>query len=208
MAGADPGTQWWTRFESPALDQLVERALAANQTLAAAAATLDAGAGTGGGARAGASLPQLELDAGIGRQKYGAQFLGPLAQAAAVHVFLGRPDRAATRFDFTGGISRGVEQQRALADYQRQQLAGAQLAVSGNAVMQALQIAALRAQIATVEATAGARSREPEAGAAGASTRARCRDSMSSARRASSRATRRSCRRCAKRWAWRGTRWP
>jgi NodT family efflux transporter outer membrane factor (OMF) lipoprotein len=149
VAGADPGAQWWTRFESPALDQLVERALAANQTVAAAAAALDE-AQELVTARSGASLPQLELDAGIGRQKYGAQFLGPLPKPPPFTYFSVGPAVHYT-FDFAGGISRGVEQQRALAEYRGQQLAGAQLAISGNAVLQALQIAALRAQLDTVK---------------------------------------------------------
>src|SRR6185312_4643690 len=54
--------------------------------------------------------------------------------------------------DYTGGVARSVEQRYALAEYQRQQAGAAYLAVSGNAVMQALHIASLRAQIATVEA--------------------------------------------------------
>ena len=148
VAGADPGAQWWTRFESPALDQLVQRALAANQTVAAAAAALDE-AQELVTARSGTSLPQVELDAGIGRQKYGAQFLGPLPKPPPFTYFSVGPAVHYT-LDFTGGISRGVEQQRALAEYRGQQLAAAQLAVSGNVVMQALQIAALRAQLDTV----------------------------------------------------------
>jgi NodT family efflux transporter outer membrane factor (OMF) lipoprotein len=148
VAGADAGAQWWTRFKSPALDQLVQRALAANQTVAAAAAALDE-AQELVAARRGTSLPQVELDAGIGREKYGAQFLGPLPKPPPFTYFSVGPAVHYT-LDFTGGISRGVEQQRALAEYRGQQLAAAQLAVSGNVVMQALQIAALRAQLDTV----------------------------------------------------------
>ncbi len=141
-------TQWWTRFQSPALDQLVQRALAANQTVAAAAASLDE-AQELVRARSGASLPQLDLDVGIGRQKYGAEFLGPLPKPPPFTYFAIGPSVHYT-LDFTGGISRGVEQQRALAEYRGHQLAAAQLAISGNAVMQALKIAALRAQLNTV----------------------------------------------------------
>jgi len=149
VAGADPGEQWWTRFASPALDQLVQRALGANQTLAAAAAALDE-AQQLVAARHGTALPQVELDAGVGRQKYGAQFLGPLPKPPPFTYFSIGPAVHYT-LDYAGGISRGVEQQRALAEYRGQQLAAARLAVSGNAVMQALQIAALRAQLDTVE---------------------------------------------------------
>jgi len=54
--------------------------------------------------------------------------------------------------DYTGGGARSVEQRYALAEYQRQQLGAAYLAVSGNAVMQLLRIASVQAQIATVQA--------------------------------------------------------
>jgi NodT family efflux transporter outer membrane factor (OMF) lipoprotein len=53
--------------------------------------------------------------------------------------------------DYTGGVARSVEQQRALAEYHQHQVDAAVLAVTGNAVTQTLRIAALRAQIATVE---------------------------------------------------------
>ena len=149
IAGADPGTQWWRGFESPALDQLVQRALSANQSVAAAAAALDE-AQQLVKARSGASLPQVDLDVGLGRQKYGAEFLGPLPKPPPFTYFAVGPSVHYT-LDFTGGISRGVEQQRALAEYRGQQLAAAQLAISGNAVVQALTIAALRAQLDTVK---------------------------------------------------------
>ena len=54
--------------------------------------------------------------------------------------------------DFTGELTRSIEQQRALAEYQQHQVEAAQLTVTGNAVNQALEVASLRAQIATVEA--------------------------------------------------------
>jgi NodT family efflux transporter outer membrane factor (OMF) lipoprotein len=53
--------------------------------------------------------------------------------------------------DYTGGISRGVERQFALAEVQRHQLDAAYLTITGHAVMQTLAIASARAQIATVE---------------------------------------------------------
>jgi outer membrane protein TolC len=53
--------------------------------------------------------------------------------------------------DYTGGIARSIEQQQAQAEAARQQLDAAFLSVSGQAVMQAITIASLRAQIATVE---------------------------------------------------------
>ena len=52
--------------------------------------------------------------------------------------------------DYTGGGRRGVEQAEANADYLRHQLEAARLAVMGNTLRQAVQVATLRSQIKTV----------------------------------------------------------
>jgi len=57
--------------------------------------------------------------------------------------------------DYTGGVARGVERQYALAEVEQHQLDAAYLAVTGQAVMQTLAIAAARAQISTVETILG-----------------------------------------------------
>ncbi len=148
--GAELGPEWWRRFGSPALDDIVARALAHNPTVAAAAATL-AQAQELADAQAGTLAPQVGATAGIGRQKYGAEFLGTLPKPPPFGYFsVGATVSYA--LDYTGGAARSVEQQRALAEVQQQQLDAARLAVAGNAVMQALRIASLRAQIATVNA--------------------------------------------------------
>src|SRR5262249_29533900 len=53
--------------------------------------------------------------------------------------------------DVFGGVRRSVEQQQALAEFQRYELAAAWLTLTGNAVTQSISIASLRAQIAAVE---------------------------------------------------------
>lgn len=152
-----PGEQlrsdWWRLFQSDALDRVVERALAGNRTLVAAAATL-AQSQELAAAQAGTLYPQVGVTAAIGRQKYGAEFLGSSPKPPAFTYFAVGPT-ISYALDYTGGVARSVEQQYALADYQRQQLHAAYLAVTGSAVMQALKIASLRAQIATVEALLG-----------------------------------------------------
>jgi NodT family efflux transporter outer membrane factor (OMF) lipoprotein len=148
--GAELGPEWWRRFGSPALDDIVARALAHSPTLAAAAATL-AQAQELAAAQAGTLAPQVGVTAGAGRQKYGEEFLGPLPKPPPFSYFaVGATVSYA--LDYAGGAGRSVEQQLAFADVQRQQLDAARLAVAGSAVMQALRIASLRAQIATVNA--------------------------------------------------------
>ena len=141
---------WWQLFHSAPLDQVVQRALAGNRTLAAAAANL-AQARELAAAQAGTLAPQVGLTAGAGRQKYGAELFGDATTIPPFTYFAIGPTISYT-LDYTGGMARSVEQSRALATYQQQQLAAARLAVSGNAVMQALKIASLRTQIATLEA--------------------------------------------------------
>ena len=147
--GAPVPEEWWSLFQSPALDTVVTRALASNRTLAAASSTL-AQANELAAAQAGTLYPQVGLTAGAGRQKYGAQFLGDSPKPAAFTYFSVGPAISYT-LDYTGGAARSVEQKYALADYQRQQLKAARLAVTGNAVMLSFQIASLRAQMATVD---------------------------------------------------------
>jgi NodT family efflux transporter outer membrane factor (OMF) lipoprotein len=150
VTGAKPRDDWWRLFASPALDDVVQRALAGNATVAAAEATL-AQMQALVEARAGAEYPQVGLTAGVGAQRYGAQFLGTQPKPSPFKYFSVGP-AVSYALDYTGGTARGVERQQALADYQQQQVEAAYLAVSGNAVMEALRIASLRAQIAEAEA--------------------------------------------------------
>lgn len=60
---------WWRAFNDPALDQLIQQAEADNPGLAAAAARVKAARAALGSAQA-SRLPQLDLGAGVTRQKY------------------------------------------------------------------------------------------------------------------------------------------
>jgi NodT family efflux transporter outer membrane factor (OMF) lipoprotein len=150
VLGEQLSRDWWRMFQSDAIDGVVRRALAGNRTLAAAASAL-AQAQELATARAGTLAPQVGLTAGAGRQKYGAQFLGPLTKPPPFTYFAVGPI-VSYALDYTGGAARSVEQQYAAAEFRRQQLAAAYLAVAGDAVMQSLKIASLRAEIASVEA--------------------------------------------------------
>jgi NodT family efflux transporter outer membrane factor (OMF) lipoprotein len=150
LLGTSPAMQWWHFFQSDALDRIVERALASNRRLTAEQWTLEQRQELVS-SRAGRRWPQVDGTAGIGRQKYGAQFLGPLPKPPPFTYFsVGAT--VSYSLDYTGKLTRSLEQQRAFAEYQQRQVEAAQLTVAGNAVNQALEIASLRAQIATVEA--------------------------------------------------------
>jgi NodT family efflux transporter outer membrane factor (OMF) lipoprotein len=146
--GQDIEGAWWTLFRSAAIDQLVKQAVDHNRTLAASLATL-AQAQELALARAGSLYPQVDLTAGAGRQQYGKEFLGPIGIPPFTYFAIG-PTVSYT-LDYTGGVARSVEQKYALAEVERHQLDAAYLTVTGQAVMQTLTIASVRAQIATVE---------------------------------------------------------
>jgi NodT family efflux transporter outer membrane factor (OMF) lipoprotein len=147
--GAAPREDWWTSIHSPELDQVVELALKNNPTLEVARANLASAAEMIAAAK-GQRYPQIDSANSVGRTRYGAAFLGP--EGTTYPVFSAYSVGADLKYDFDifGGVRRGVEQVSAAAAYQREQLHAAQLSVSGNAVLQALQIASLRAQIEVV----------------------------------------------------------
>jgi NodT family efflux transporter outer membrane factor (OMF) lipoprotein len=147
--GKEIEDDWWSLFDSELIDSVVKQALANNRTLEVAAQTL-AEAHELALAQAGARYPQVGLTAGVGRQQYGAEFFGGDFSFPPFTYFAAGPTVSYT-LDYTGGIGRSIEQRRAQAEASRQQLDAAFLSVSGQAVMQAITIASLRAQIATVE---------------------------------------------------------
>ncbi|HEX3837677.1 MAG TPA: efflux transporter outer membrane subunit [Steroidobacteraceae bacterium] len=140
---------WWNLFRSDPINGIVTEALAHNRTLAASAATL-AQAQELAAAQAGVRYPQVGLTAGVGRQKYGDEFLGGFFNLPPFTYYAVGPTVSYT-LDYTGGVARSIEQQYALAQVREHQLEAAYLTVSGQAVMQALAIASIRAQIGTVE---------------------------------------------------------
>ena len=150
IPGQNPDHEWWHRFQSSALDAIVQHALDGNRSLVAANATL-AQAHELAAAQAGGLYPQLAMTAGIGRQRYGSEFLGPFPKPPPFNYYALGPT-VSYALDYTGGTARSVEQQYALAEYQRQQLNAAYLMVAGNAVLQSLRIALLQGEIGTVEA--------------------------------------------------------
>ncbi len=142
--------RWWAPLNSPRLDSAIAQALAANRSLDAARATLAEAQALSSASEAG-RYPQVDLDAGAGRQKYGAAFLGPAEHLPPFTYFSIGP-AVTYAFDFAGGVRRTIEQQRALTDYQRHELDAAALSVSGNVALQAVAAATARAQLDNLEA--------------------------------------------------------
>ncbi len=147
LSGTTPAADWWKLFQSQQLDEVIRRATSNNHTLAAARATLleEEELVT---AESGARYPQVSVDAGAGRQKYGRQFAGPFSVPPFTYLAVG----AAVQYtlDYTGGIARSVEQRAALAQYQQSEVEASYLALTGNVALQAIIIASTRAQLQAV----------------------------------------------------------
>ena len=150
---------WWTAFHSPKLDETVRTALAGNRNLQAAQATLVQARELYGASR-GARLPQASLDAGNGRNKYGAAFLGPFNLAPFTYYSVGV--NVSYMLDYAGGVRRSIEEQRARAEAREHELSAAHLSLTGNVVLQALAIASARAQIRATEGVLDEDSRNVE----------------------------------------------
>jgi NodT family efflux transporter outer membrane factor (OMF) lipoprotein len=141
ITAANPADRWWTVFASRDLDALVQEAITRNHTLAAAQATV-AEARELVKAEAGNRYPQLTLEGGAGRQRYGAQFLGPFINNLPTFSYVSAGLAVQYRVDYTGGIARSVEQREALAQYQRSEADATYLSLTGGVVAGATQVAA------------------------------------------------------------------
>lgn len=140
-------TPWWRLFRSRQLDALIRRALADNHDLAAARAAVARARDlvTAGAAQ---RFPQVTASASGGRQKYGANFLGPNVFGPFSYVAFGAG--FGYRLDYIGAVARTVEERRALLQYQRSEADATRLALSGEVASQVVTIAAARAQMHAV----------------------------------------------------------
>jgi NodT family efflux transporter outer membrane factor (OMF) lipoprotein len=145
QVGADLPGEWWQLFKSPTLEATVKLALAGSPTLVQATATL-AQAQEQVRAAQGALFPHVSGSAEATRS--GASGV-PTALSKDTQYTIGLS--ASYALDVFGGTRRTVEQQRALAQMQRYQLAAAYLTLTGSVVTNALTIASARLQIATTE---------------------------------------------------------
>ena len=146
--GAELAGEWWQLFHSAQLDELVHTAIAASPTLAAANATLAEAREEVTVAR-GALLPSVSATADA--QRAGAAVRAPGTGAGATANLYSIGLSTSYNLDIFGGTRRAVEQQQALADFQRNELAAAYLTLTGSVVNEVLIIASTRLQITTTE---------------------------------------------------------
>jgi NodT family efflux transporter outer membrane factor (OMF) lipoprotein len=147
--------EWWTLFRSPNLDTLVKQAIAGSRTLESAKARM-AQAREAIAAASSALYPQVGFNASVTEEKQTAASFGLTPNEINnvlppnFNVFQVGPTASYTP-DLFGGTRRRIEQQSALADYQRYELNAAYLTLTGNTVAQAIRGATIRAQLKAVQ---------------------------------------------------------
>jgi NodT family efflux transporter outer membrane factor (OMF) lipoprotein len=140
---------WWQLFHDQRLNNVLQQAIAGNQTVVAARATL-AQAQQAIIQVGGALYPQIDLGAGYTRGQSNLAQFGIPAQSPPFNLFTLGPT-VSYSLDPFGGNRRRVEQEGALGEYAGYQLDAAYLTLTGNAVTQALNIASAREQIKAAE---------------------------------------------------------
>ena len=145
--GRDLPGDWWRVFGSPELKNIVERAVQNNPDLAAAQAALRV-AQANMVAGAGAFFPSLDGNFGANRQKTGVASTSALNQETATYNLFTSQVQVSYTPDVFGGTRRSVESLQAQRDNQRFQLEATYLTLTSNVVVEAIQEASLRGQIA------------------------------------------------------------
>jgi len=148
LLGDKVTSDWWTLFRSPDLDRLVKRSIADSPTLEAAKARL-AAAREAVTATTGALYPQIGFSASATREKVSAATFGLHPDAVPLppnfNLFQIGPT-VSYALDIFGGTRRQIEQAAASADVQLDALDAAYLALTGNVVIEAVDVAAIRGQ--------------------------------------------------------------
>jgi len=149
----DIPAEWWTLFQSPALDALVRQALQDNQRLAQAQARLVQAQEQFGGSKGAKRYPKVDVGVSSNRinvdsdafktDVFGAQFPLTLSTASVSVSYT---------LDLFGQNRRELEGLQAAVDYEQFQLEAARLMLAGNVVTAAIEEASLREQIEQTEA--------------------------------------------------------
>jgi NodT family efflux transporter outer membrane factor (OMF) lipoprotein len=145
---------WWQAFGSPELDATIRQAIAGSPTLAEATATLQR-ARADAAAAAGHQLPQVDANAGLERERINLAAFGFTGGGLGVSnptvTIWSIGATVNYDLDIFGGRRRATEEARASAEAETQRAEAAYLTLTGNVALQAMRIAALRAEIVAVQ---------------------------------------------------------
>jgi NodT family efflux transporter outer membrane factor (OMF) lipoprotein len=140
--------QWWTLFQSPALDTLIQQAFKNSPTVQAAQAALRE-ANENYYAQRGALLPTVQANYSFTRQRNATGTLAPTLSSGDT-IFNLHTAQVSVSYvlDVFGGVRRQTESMRSQAESQRYQLEATYLTLASNVITTAIQEAGARAQLA------------------------------------------------------------
>jgi NodT family efflux transporter outer membrane factor (OMF) lipoprotein len=152
VSGGDISGQWWTLFHAPALNGLIDTAIAHNPSLQSAQQTLIEAVQTTRAAE-GSFFPSVSASGQAERQQISSAQLASQGGAAAGNTAIGPYTlynaslSVSYTLDVFGGERRQLESYQAQEDYQRYELEAAYLSLTANIVTAAVSEASLAAQI-------------------------------------------------------------
>jgi len=146
--GGDIPGQWWTLFQSPELNAMIDRAFKASPTIAAAQSAL-AVARENMLSQRGTLFPSIGVDASGSRNETATASLAPVAaNNQRIYSLYTGELTVSYSLDAFGLNRRMIESVAAQADNQRFELEAAYLTLSSNLALAAFNVASLRGQIA------------------------------------------------------------
>ncbi len=143
--GQDIPAQWWTLFQSSALDQLVRQAMDQNPSLAAAQAALRQAEESYSSVSGSLNAPAVSAGLTAGRQRSSALNSG--VPGGVEYSLYNASVNVSYSVDVFGANRSTLEGQQAAIDYQRFQVEATYLTLSANVVTAAIREASLRAQL-------------------------------------------------------------
>lgn len=143
---------WWQALGSPQLDAVIRQALADSPSIAEAQANLEK-ARADARAVSGAAGPQAELSAGGQRERINTASFGFSGFPSPTINLFSVGANISYDLDLFGGQRRAGEAATARAEAEARRADAAYLSLTGNVALQAVRVAALRAQIAAAEQT-------------------------------------------------------
>ena len=146
LFGQEIPDQWWTLFQSKALDGVIRQAMADSPTLAAARSTLRQ-AQEKWRAQFGTLFPTVDVSASASREKISGAEFGEPSMIFPPFALFNASVTVSYALDFFGGTRRELETLQSQVDYQSFQLEGAYLTLTANIVTTAVREASLRSQI-------------------------------------------------------------
>jgi NodT family efflux transporter outer membrane factor (OMF) lipoprotein len=151
VAGADIKFDWWTAFQSPQLNALVEQALRASPTIEAAKAALRQAHELTLSAK-GAFFPTVQASFTPSRNLTAVEAVSPASASGNPYYTLNTAQVSVSYApDVFGGTRRQVESQQAQEDMQRFETEAAYVTLASNVVAAAIQETSTRAQIAATQ---------------------------------------------------------